>query len=309
VDLNLVVLDPDGTEVSADRFPDPEPVAAFVAETTGRFQLVVSLVSCDAPACRFSIGVFSRSESGPLGVGRDMNQWMKSLRAELATEGFRDVGQGSGGSLNQGQEAITPVSLEEGLEYRITGVCDQDCGDLDLALLAPDGRVLDSDELSDAFPLLVYVPDSAGDFRVAARMRECAIEPCSFLLVVFAREEEIRRETPAPAGPLAYDTVYTGALTEDDDRFPNGEFYDLYTVDVNAYQTLILDLQSEDFDTFLFLESPGGDTEENDDFGEDRGHSHIQATIGATGTYTIRVSSYGPAEVGVYRLRVTLIEG
>lgn len=54
----------------------------------------------------------------------------------------------------------------------ISATCDEDCGDLDLHLYTPSGRLVDSDELEDAFPVVIAPSD--GDFRVTVTMFDCS---------------------------------------------------------------------------------------------------------------------------------------
>lgn len=49
--------------------------------------------------------------------------------------------------------------------------CDEDCGDVDLYLYTPSGRLVDSDTLDDDFPIVTAPKD--GDYRVKVTMFDC----------------------------------------------------------------------------------------------------------------------------------------
>lgn len=95
-----------------------------------------------------------------------------------------------------------------------------------------------------------------------------------------------------------------GALEAGDRRLQGNEFYDAYTFRGVAGQRIMIELESSDFDTYLILGFPGGESIENDDAG-DVMRSYIRAALPEDGTYEVTVTSYNAAETGRYSLRVT----
>lgn len=96
---------------------------------------------------------------------------------------------------------------------------------------------------------------------------------------------------------------YSGSLARGDDTLITGEFFDRWEVEGFPGQTLVVDLTSDDFDTFVILESPDGLRETNDDFGLGS-NSQIVYEVTSPGTYTVLVTSYAPEESGDYHLRL-----
>jgi hypothetical protein len=100
------------------------------------------------------------------------------------------------------------------------------------------------------------------------------------------------------------DLQSSGDLASGDSTFSDGEYYDSYTFEGQPGQSVTIDLNSDDFDTYLVLETPDGQKESNDD-AESTAHSQIVSTLSQVGTYTVYVTSYGAAETGDYVVSVT----
>ncbi|MGD8360933.1 MAG: peptidase, partial [Gemmatimonadota bacterium] len=61
--------------------------------------------------------------------------------------------------------------------------------------------------------------------------------------------------------------------------------------------------------TYLILETPAGEQERNDDWGDDTMHSHIELVAPEAGTYSVLVTSFMADEVGEYTLQVAVVAG
>jgi hypothetical protein len=307
--LDLALLDPEGEEIVVDDLPDAEPLLAFTAESTGWHRIRVTMRECALQHCPFAVGVFVGSRAGPPGSEGPMEVRLARFRAELAEAGYRGLETGRAGSMDHDVEVRFPISLQEGTEYRIVGVCDDDCEDMDLTLLDPLGREVDSDHLPDPSPLLVHEPDASGEYTVSVYMASCWVDPCAYQILPFAKGSRIGPGGTLLAAEPVFEAVHRGRLEEGDEQTREGRLFDEYTVEAQAGQTIILDLRSEAFDTFLVLRSPGGQQEENDDFGTDTGHSHLELVAPEDGVYTIRVTSFTLEPGGGYTLEIALVEG
>ena len=95
-----------------------------------------------------------------------------------------------------------------------------------------------------------------------------------------------------------------GLLMEDDDTYSDGEYFDSYTFQGRPGQSVTIDLQSDEFDTYVILRSPNGEQESNDDF-DSTNHSRIETQLSESGTYEVFVTSYAPGETGNYRLQIS----
>lgn len=307
-DMDLVLLAPDGEEVQADRLPDAEPILTFTAAGSGRYGVRVEMVECGDDSCPYAAAVFAGELDPAAGLfGTDMSERISSFREELQEEGYVEVDGGDSGTLEEGLEIRFPVSLEEGVEYELVGVCDADCEDMDLVLFDPDGLEVDEDLLPDPIPLLSHTPAVTGNFRVGVTMVICKLEPCAYKVVLFARGEGIspaEHQAPEDDPP---EVIHEGELEEGDARsIRGGEFYDQYTVELEEGQRFVADLRSTDFDTYLVVLSSEGERTENDDVGEETGHSRVELQAPRSGTYTVVVTSFGPGEEGEYVLSMVL---
>jgi hypothetical protein len=73
--------------------------------------------------------------------------------------------------LKGSQEATWRV--EAGYSYAFTGVCDDDCGDMDFALYDPDGRKVAEDTEPDDHPAVVVPFAKQGSYTVRATIPKC----------------------------------------------------------------------------------------------------------------------------------------
>ncbi len=145
-DCDLAVHDSAGEMVGTDDALDFVPVVRLEPDQSGVFDVEVS---CPGDACRALI----RTEETRLGV------------------------------LAEDEATSIAVRLEAGTEYRLSGLCDEDCGDLDLVLRDPQGQTVVEDVLPDALPVLMFEPDEDGEFELAVTMYECSVEPCVFTVL------------------------------------------------------------------------------------------------------------------------------
>lgn len=80
-----------------------------------------------------------------------------------------------------------PVYLTAGSAYRIVGVCDNDCTDVDLSLEDDDRVVLASDLLEDDIPIINFTPKASATYWIRPTMVVCTVNPCGYGIAVFVR--------------------------------------------------------------------------------------------------------------------------
>ena len=97
----------------------------------------------------------------------------------------------------------------------------------------------------------------------------------------------------------------TGTLEPGDYELPSGAYGDLWAVQAQAGQTLIVELSSPNFDALLMLIGTQNSelVAEDDDSGE-KTDARITLDLAESGEYVIVASSYDAGEVGNYDLRV-----
>lgn len=155
----------------------------------------------------------------------------------------------------------------------------------------------------DARPLRVVVNTASrprgqtGRFTLRVKKGESPTEPkgnCRFT---------------APAAAIAIGQTRQGSLTRSDVVLTNDSTYaQAWTIQGRSRQTVTIDLESDDFDAYLFLRGPGvtggGDFEDDDSGGNC--HARLTATFPQNGAYEIVVNTSGTKHAtGSFTLSVT----
>ncbi|MCZ6916169.1 MAG: caspase family protein [Gemmatimonadetes bacterium] len=94
----------------------------------------------------------------------------------------------------------------------------------------------------------------------------------------------------------------TGRLEEGDGELRYGAYRDLFVFEGRQGQQVQIDMHSAEFDTYLRLITPAGDTIRNDDYEGSSAHSRINLPVQQTGRYRIMATSYQAGRTGQYAL-------
>jgi hypothetical protein len=114
-------------------------------------------------------------------------QQLQSAQAVAAQQGFQLVGQPFSGSLAQGQSWNVPAELHAGYDYRVLGVCDRDCADLDLVVFDNNGVQVAQDTATSNQPVVAVAPVYTANFTVQVQMFNCTIAPCYYAIALYGR--------------------------------------------------------------------------------------------------------------------------
>lgn len=99
------------------------------------------------------------------------------------------------------------------------------------------------------------------------------------------------------------------SLSDKDIPTGQGGFARDYAVKLNKGDNLAVDLSSDSFDCIITLLGPDGSTvAENDDGPDGTSNSLLFTRINETGTFIIRVRSFGETGVGPFKLKVTKLQ-
>lgn len=118
------------------------------------------------------------------------------------------------GTLDAGETAAIRVHSCSGIQYRVYGLCDGECGDLDLTACDISAEILVSDVLPDDVPILSFTPAESGITTLSVDMVSCT-GSCDWAVQVFI-DDAITPATPSPgdggasSGPSDRDDVYLG---------------------------------------------------------------------------------------------------
>jgi hypothetical protein len=91
------------------------------------------------------------------------------------------------GELNDNDSTTWYVTLQAGRSYRIFGVCDGDCNDLDLELYDAYGNSVDYDRHSDDTPYVSVTPRYTQRYSFVVKMHDCWVYTCSYMVGIYGR--------------------------------------------------------------------------------------------------------------------------
>lgn len=192
---------------------------------------------------------------------QQVREQLNKIGTKLGAKGFELTHQVYTGALKEEAAEAVTVRLRRGVRYALVGVCDQDCGDLDIRALDPGDREIGKDVEKDDVPVVEFVADKSGEYTVRVEMAECADEPCAFGIGVFAAgqdefDTQVRAQLEKAGRELAQKgftlthRVFTGALKQDEAErvvfeLERGGTYVVLGVCDNDCKDLDLKLQDE----------------------------------------------------------------
>ena len=80
--------------------------------------------------------------------------------------------------------------MNVGYEYRIVGVCDRDCTDLDIRLFDGSGGLIIEDTSTSSQPIVGVIPSTGGAFNIQVNMYACTVAPCYYAIALYARPHQ-----------------------------------------------------------------------------------------------------------------------
>ncbi len=210
----------------------------------------------------------------------------------------RLIGGAAGGGIRRDRLAAGEYKDDFTFEGRRgqEAVIDLRSSDFDpyLIVRAPSGEQFDNDDYEGdvSRSLIALVLDETGTYEVTVTSYKKG-ESGGYTLQMdvgeFVELAGLREEN--------------GRLGRGDDTLDDGEYIDIYEFTGRPGQQVTIDLRSDDFDTYLILQDPNGEREENDD-ADDTTDSLIVMNLTESGTYRVGVTSYEAGETGAYRLMI-----
>lgn len=143
----------------------------------------------------------------------------------------------------------------------------------------------------------------------AAGLRKVIIVPVILLTMGISIRAAFAQNKLYTPIPLPSSTEFSDTLSDQDIPTGQGGFARDYSVKLNKGDNLAVDLSSDNFDSIIILLAPDGSTlVENDDGPDGTSNSLLFTRIAETGTYIIRVRSFGETGVGAFKLKVTKLQ-
>lgn len=143
----------------------------------------------------------------------------------------------------------------------------------------------------------------------AADLKQLIIIPATLLVIGINTSAAFAQNKLYSPIPLSNSTELDDSLSDKDIPTGQGGFARDYTVKLEKGDNLAVDLSSESFDSIITLLAPDGSTlAENDDAPDGSSNSLLFTRIVETGTYVVRVRSFGETGVGAFKLKVTKLQ-
>ena len=122
------------------------------------------------------------------------NDWVSQVQAQLIMAagavglgGYQPINTPKIGQLTDDTQTSLSINLRSGATYNFVGVCDADCGDLDLRLLDSNGNVIDTDVEYDDYPTVTVTPAWSDRYTVQVGMPSCNASYCYYGVGAFGR--------------------------------------------------------------------------------------------------------------------------
>lgn len=102
-------------------------------------------------------------------------------------QGYSVTHEPSFDQLRENQYQWITIKLRGGTNYLLTGLCDQDCQDLDLAIYDENGNLVKRDTQIDATPVVSVTPQWTGNFRIRVSMAKTTAAYSYYGVAVFGK--------------------------------------------------------------------------------------------------------------------------
>ncbi|WP_066382902.1 MULTISPECIES: PPC domain-containing protein [unclassified Anabaena] len=145
--------------------------------------------------------------------------------------------------------------------------------------------------------------------HIYKNLRNIILLPATLLAIVMSSTAAFAQNKLYSPVVLTDFKEITDTLSEKDIPTGQGGFARDYAIKLNKGDNLAIDLSSDSFDCIITLLAPNGSTvAENDDGPDGTSNSLLFTRINETGTYIVRVRSFGETGVGPFKLKVTKLQ-
>lgn len=108
-----------------------------------------------------------------------VNSMLYTVNLSLGDFGWVETYQAETGALRSGESSTYTLDLNENRQYRIIGVCDEDCFALRLILYDKNENQV-ANKSHNEMTALKIKPEKTGMYRLVVGMEECEINPCYY---------------------------------------------------------------------------------------------------------------------------------
>jgi hypothetical protein len=129
-----------------------------------------------------AVGTLALAPQPIAAQGYTLSAVHQSLEDFAKEEGVLDrVGAVMDRELRPGAKAEFVFTIDPAKSYRVLGVCDLNCDDLEIAVSdSATGEILHEDEERDSFPVIDIDPGAARRIDISVTMADCSDSECIF---------------------------------------------------------------------------------------------------------------------------------
>lgn len=191
-DLDLAIVDVDGGMIIEDIEEDAYPYVEFVPTTNHPYTVRVTMESCSSNPCHYSFQILTEDKNIAEIVADDLAAHVDGIINKAKNNGvtFYPVFNPKISYLGPEGTVNYEIEVDQGTTTFIVGICDENCGDLDLAIFDGNSQYIAVDSEDDAYPYVVFDAQEAGTYGIQVDMPSCAASTCAFGLQVLAAETD-----------------------------------------------------------------------------------------------------------------------
>lgn len=210
----------------------------------------------------------------------------------LRHAGYTGPGPISSGEIGSGEERTLRAVLGSDRCYLVAAFGSSGIRDLSLSIAAPDGEQVARETGRGPNAVVSFCAERSGEHQVTLAAAEGA---GSFHFTYWFATGGGPGVEEGGGNRLAMGRPVEGFL-------PPGQRYVDYTLNLRERRTVVIELQSSDFDTYLYLLRGGVELDRDDDGGSGL-NSRISTAL-EPGTYTVRVGSFADRGAGQFTIVV-----
>jgi hypothetical protein len=119
------------------------------------------------------------------GYRAQLDQQLQKSRDLFRGQGFTVAAGPFTGALQPGAKERFTLPVERGVKYKVLGVCDNDCSNVDLRIFNMNGQNIGEDITDDDIPIVDLEPKVTGTVQLEATMVTCSEAPCYHAIEVY----------------------------------------------------------------------------------------------------------------------------
>ncbi|MGG6295593.1 tetratricopeptide repeat protein [Leptolyngbya sp. AN02str] len=157
-------------------------------------------------------------------------------------------------------------------------------------------------------PILLSIPKRSLPSPPSSKLSHNPTPPMKsvFLaLLLFTVSPTLVSSTPVSIAQAAFAPItLQGRLSSNSPRLPDGSYYVLHTFEGTAGQSVVIEMTSTAFDSYLMLLNPAAAKIAENDDGPNAPNAQLAVTLPATGTYRVLANSFAAGATGDYRITI-----